>query len=86
MSGEDDLSTADRRMVARIKASVDVAEADRISEGQKAAFRQRAMKGEPKLQRQRPFGWKADGKTLEPEEAALWRRECVHLRITFCAR
>jgi site-specific DNA recombinase len=32
VSGDDDLSTADGRMVAKIKASVDEAEADKISE------------------------------------------------------
>lgn len=79
VSGQDDLSTADGRMVARIKASVDAAESDRVSERQKAAFRQRALKGEPKLQRQRPFGWKADGKTLDETEAALVREGVADL-------
>lgn len=73
VSGQDDLSTSDGRMVARIKASVDAAESDRISERQKAAFRHNALSGKPKLHRQRPFGWKADGVTIEPKEASLVR-------------
>lgn len=71
VSGQDDLSTSDGRMVARIKASVDAAESDRISERQKAAFRHRALQGKPKLQRQRPFGWEKDGVTLRSAEADL---------------
>lgn len=73
VSGNDDLSRADGRMTARLKASIDAGESDRISERQKAAFLHRAMQGEPKLQRQRPFGWKKDGKTIEAEEAELIR-------------
>lgn len=73
VSGDDDLSTADGLMVARIKASVDAHESDRISERQKAAFQYRALQGKPKLQRQRPFGWQQDGVTIEPEEAARIR-------------
>jgi site-specific DNA recombinase len=53
---------------------VDAAESDRISERQKAASRARALKGVPKLQRQRAFGWKKDGITLESEEAELVRQ------------
>ncbi|OZB83613.1 recombinase family protein [Microbacterium sp. 13-71-7] len=73
VSGSHDLTTADGRAVALTVAAWDAAEADRISERQKASFHHRALKGEPKLQRQRPFGWKADGVTLEPEEAARIR-------------
>ncbi|NHU85898.1 recombinase family protein [Kocuria sp. JC486] len=73
VSGEDDLSTGDGRMVARIKASVDAAESDRISERQQAALLHNAQAGKPKLQHQRPFGWKKDGVTLEPEEAERMR-------------
>jgi site-specific DNA recombinase len=77
--GERDFSTESGIMVSRILASIDAGEARRISERQKAAFRQRALKGEPKIQRQRPFGWKKDGKTIEPEEAALIREAVAEL-------
>lgn len=68
-SGDDDLATSDGRMVARIKASVDAAESDRIAERQKAAFLHNALQGKPKLQRQRPFGWQDDGITINEDEA-----------------
>lgn len=73
IAGQDDLSTSDGRMVARIKASVDAAESDRISERQKAAFRHNALAGKPKLHHQRPFGWEEDGVTLRESEASLVR-------------
>ncbi len=46
VSGNDDLSTADGRMVARIKANVDAAEAERTAERVKRAKRQKAEAGE----------------------------------------
>lgn len=73
VSGQDDLSKADGRMVARIKASVDVAESDRISERAKAAHRQKAMSGKVKRQQQRPFGWREDQVTADPVEAEIIR-------------
>ncbi len=73
VSGNDDLSTADGRMVARIKASVDAAEADRISERTKAAHRQKAMKGLPKVAGNRPYGYTRDGSGLMPDEAKAIR-------------
>lgn len=73
VSGDDDLSTSDGRMIARLKATVDAAESDRISERQKAAFRFKAMQGEPKITRQRAFGWEPDGITVREEEAARVR-------------
>lgn len=45
MSGDDNLSTEDGKMVARIKASVDAAEAGRISERVKRAAQQRSERG-----------------------------------------
>jgi len=45
VSGNDDLSTADGRMVARIKANVDAAEAERTSERVKRAARGRREAG-----------------------------------------
>lgn len=57
VSGDDDLSTADGRMVARIKASVDAAEAQRISERVKRAHLATLSSGKPLLSNRRPFGW-----------------------------
>lgn len=45
VSGDDDLSTADGRQTARIKASVDAGEADRISERVSRAAQQRREAG-----------------------------------------
>jgi site-specific DNA recombinase len=73
VSGNDDLSTADGRMVARIKASVDAAESDRISERVKAALRAKAQLGEARVSAHRPFGYERDGVTLHPTESALVR-------------
>lgn len=73
VSGNDDLSTADGRLMARIKASVDAAESDRISERQKRTFLANALDGKPKLTHQRAFGWQQDGVTLDADEAALIR-------------
>lgn len=68
VSGEDNLATADGRMVARIKASIDAAEAERIAERVSRAALQRAEKGEGNGGR-RPFGWQADDRTkLDPAE------------------
>lgn len=75
VSGDDDLSTADGRMVARIKVSVDAAEAERIAERVKAAKKQRASQGKwhggPV-----PYGYTAlNGRlTLNPDEAAMIRQ------------
>jgi site-specific DNA recombinase len=46
-SGTDDLSTADGRMVARIKAAVDAAEAERTGERVERAALQRRQEGRP---------------------------------------
>lgn len=73
VSGQDDLSTADGQFVARIKASMDAAESKRISERSRAAHRHTALKGEVKVQANRPFGFRADGVTHHPEEAELIR-------------
>lgn len=72
VSGNDDLSTADGRMVARIKASVDAGEADRTAERLKRAFLAKAQRGETG-QGTRPFGWADDKKALHPKEARLLR-------------
>jgi len=73
VSGEDNLATADGRMVARIKASVDAAEAERTAERLRRAFLAKAQKGSVN-QGARPFGWGDDKKSLHPKEARLLRR------------
>lgn len=70
-SGDDDLSTADGRMVGRIKASVDAGEAERAAERVARAARQRAEHGRPNGGT-RPFGWLAEDRTkLDPAEHAV---------------
>jgi site-specific DNA recombinase len=70
VSGDDDLSTADGLMVARIKASVDAAESHRISERTQRAKKQ--AKEEGRWQGGwRPYGFTADGVTPDPAEAAV---------------
>lgn len=73
VSGNDDLSTADGRMVARIKASVDAAEAERTAERLRRAFLAKAQKGTVG-QGTRPFGWADDKKALHPKEARMLRK------------
>lgn len=72
VSGQDDLSTADGRMVARIKASVDSAESDRMGERLRRKFLERAMEGKTN-HGGRPFGWAADKLAIDEREAALIR-------------
>lgn len=73
VSGDDDLSKADGRMVARIKASVDAAESDRISERVSAAWLARARQGRARAGAFRPFGYEQDRINLKPDEADLIR-------------
>jgi site-specific DNA recombinase len=70
VSGSDDLATADGRMTARIKASVDAAEAERAGERIARAHLQRAREGKVN-HGARPFGWAADKIELDPFESAL---------------
>ena len=84
VSGNDDLSTADGRMVARIKASVDSAEAERIGERVSRAARQRAEHGQWHGGTNPPFGYELTdspdgrGKTLQPHpEYAPMLREAA---------
>lgn len=72
-SGNDDLSTADGRMVARIKGNVDTAESERISERVKTRNRQNAMEGSPGGGI-RPFGYAKDRVTIVPAEAELIKK------------
>jgi DNA invertase Pin-like site-specific DNA recombinase len=72
VSGNDDLSTADGRMVARIKASVDAAEVERTAERVKRKHLESAQTGRP-VAGTRPFGWLAGGVTLDAIESRLIR-------------
>jgi site-specific DNA recombinase len=71
VSGDDDLSTEDGKMTARIKASVDAAESGRNSERSKAAHRGKALNGVHKRSPWRAFGFQDDGLTHHPQEARL---------------
>mgnify|MGYP006199502697 CR=1 FL=1 len=71
VSGDDDLSTADGRMVARIKASVDAAEAERIGERVKRSKQQKAQSGKPLKARYRTFGYTNDFEPVEDEASAV---------------
>jgi DNA invertase Pin-like site-specific DNA recombinase len=73
VSGNDDLATADGRMVARIKASVDAGEAERTAERLRRAFLAKAQKGTVG-QGTRPFGWAEDKKALHPKESRMLRK------------
>jgi site-specific DNA recombinase len=73
VSGDDDLSTADGRMVARIKASVDAGEAERVSERTRRGKLQRARQGRPMTGGGRPFGYANDRLTVIEAEAEAER-------------
>lgn len=73
VSGEDDLGTADGRMVARIKASIDAGEAERTAERVARKHLQNARECKP-VGGTRPFGWLDDKRTIDPAEAALIRQ------------
>jgi hypothetical protein len=72
VSGEDNLATADGRMVARIKASIDAGEAERVSERSRRAKAQAAQQGRWRGGG-RPFGYEADGLTVREAEARVVR-------------
>ncbi len=72
VSGSDDLATADGRMVARIKANVDAAEAERTAERVARAARQAAEAGKWHGGR-RPYGFEPDGVTVRETEAEAIR-------------
>lgn len=72
VSGEDDLSTADGRMIARIKGSVDAGEAERTAERVARKHKELALAGKP-VGGTRPFGWEDDHATIREAEAALIR-------------
>lgn len=72
VSGNDDLTTADGRMVARIKGNVDAAEAERTAERVARKHLESAREGRP-VAGTRPFGWQAGGRELDTKEAKLIR-------------
>jgi DNA invertase Pin-like site-specific DNA recombinase len=78
VSGEDDLSTADGRMVARFKAVADAAEAERTAERVKRAKAQAAKDGRYRGG-PRPFGYEADGMTVRESEARIVRETTTAL-------
>lgn len=69
VSGSDDLSTADGRMVAIIKAQVDAAEAERVGERVARQKRQRAADGLPQGGRYPTYGFTKDFMVV-PDQAA----------------
>jgi site-specific DNA recombinase len=70
VSGRDDLSTADGRMTARIKASVDAAESERIGERVRRAKLETRLAGRWGGGR-RPYGYNADGVTVRAYEKLI---------------
>lgn len=78
VSGDDDLSTADGRYVARIKGNADTAEAERTSERIKRKKLQARAEGKYHGG-QRPFGYEIDGMTIREDEAAVVRHIATEL-------
>lgn len=78
VSGNDDLSTADGRMVARIKSSVDAAEAERTAERVARKHLESAREGRP-VGGTRPFGWQKGGRVLDEREAGLIREAAADI-------
>lgn len=72
VSGDDDLSTADGRMTARIKSNVDVAEAERTGERVARAKQQAAEEGRYRGGR-RPYGYENGGVVVRESEARVIR-------------
>jgi site-specific DNA recombinase len=72
-SGMVDLTTADGRMVGRILAANDAAEAERIGERVRRTFVQHRAAGRPHTTGTRPFGYKSGGLQADPDEAEAIR-------------
>lgn len=70
VSGDNDLSTADGRMVARIKGNEDAAEAERTSERVKRAKAQAVAEGRYRGGK-RPYGYEKGGVAIVPSEASI---------------
>lgn len=80
VSGDDDLGTADGRMMARLKASVDAGEAERTAERLRSKMLELAKAG--RHTGSRPFGWNLlgtgkDQKLVINDVEAMVLRECV---------
>lgn len=73
VSGKDDLSTADGRMVAGIKAQIDSAEAERTGERVRRHRLDAAQSGRTWTSGGRAFGWLDDRETEHPVEAKAIR-------------
>ncbi|RDV44127.1 hypothetical protein DOE76_13870 [Leifsonia sp. ku-ls] len=73
LENDIDTTTASGRFQAQLLAALAELEANRKGERHKDAHVARAARGIPRTTK-RPYGWKADGQTLEPEEAE-------HLRL-----
>lgn len=71
-SGEADLGTADGRLIARLLANIDAAEAERTSERTKRRHAQAAQAGKT-YRGGRAFGWKEGNLEVDPAEAGLIR-------------
>jgi len=78
VSGNDDLSTADGVMVARIKSSVDAAEAERTAERVARKHLESAREGKP-VGGTRPFGWQPGGRVLDERESTLIREAAADI-------
>ena len=78
VSGRADLSTADGRMIARVLAAQDAAEAERISERVKRANVQRRTEGRPEPS-SRAFGFEKGGEIVREDEAVLIREAVRHI-------
>lgn len=74
--GMIDLGTESGRLAARIFIAFAKAEQERKSARQKLANRGAAERGERKRGGTRPFGWTADRKQHEPDEAEAIREAC----------
>jgi site-specific DNA recombinase len=70
VSGDDDLSTADGRMTARIKGNVDAAESERLGERVRRQKRERVSNGMSASGGVRPFGYTADRLHVVDSEAS----------------
>lgn len=69
VSGDDDLSTADGRFVARVKADADAAEAERTSERVTRRIQQFREAGISGPGGARPFGYERGGTAIREDEA-----------------
>lgn len=67
VSGQDDLKTADGRSMARFKAAMDAAEAERIGERVRRQKQQRAAEGKPLGSRFPVYGYTREWKVIESQ-------------------